>query len=200
VTEGGGALRMRAIGYMYKRIETRPKWLEPAKVDDIYSLSGCISDYFADYIPLWKHNGFWLFDSPAIIREVAAGQGIALDPMKLFYYEAYEKEYDRDKRAWVPFEPEASFVTNIESPTRKQLEGFDITTFSAHTSPECSPLSCNSCATTIETNSHCLLESLDHAKHILEADLLGPCEPGPYRIIAVYTVDDAALAGRSVKS
>jgi hypothetical protein len=176
---------------MYKRVEPRPEWLEAANVADIYSLSGCISEYFADYIPFWKHNGFWLFDSPAIIKQVATDQGISLEGLRLFYYEAHASEYDREKRAWVPFEPEASFVTSIASPTTKQLEGFDITTFSVHTSPECSPLSCNSCATTIETNSHCLMESFDDAKRVLEEDLLGPCEQGPYRIIAVYAVDDA---------
>jgi len=93
---------MRPLGYMYKRVERRPEGLAAPAVRDIYSLSGCISEQFADYIPFWKHNGFWLFDSPA--------------------------------------------------------------------------------------KEHCLLESLDDAKGILETDRLGPCEPGPYRIIAVYSV------------
>lgn len=31
--------------------------------------------------------------------------------------------YDRDKRAWVPFEPEASFGTHIESPAVRQRRG-----------------------------------------------------------------------------
>lgn len=173
---------------MYKRVEPRPEWLAAPAVRDIYSLSGCISQEFANYIPFWKHNGFWLFDSPAKLREVAGENSISLDGLKLFYYEAYEKEYVREKRAWVSFEPEASFGTAIEPPAAKHLEGYDITTFSAHTSPECSPLSCNSCATNIHTNEHCLLESFDEARSVLEADRLGPCEPGPYRIISVYSV------------
>ena len=178
---------MRPLGYMYKRVEPRPEWLAAPGVRDIYSLSGCISEEFADYIPFWKHNGFWLFDSPAKLQKVAEENAISLDGLKLFYYEAYEKEYDREKRAWVSFEPEASFGTAIEPPAAKYLEGYDITTFYVHTSPECSPLSCNSCATTIHTNDHCLLESFDEARSILETDRLGPCEPGPYRIIAVYS-------------
>ena len=182
---------MRALGYMYKRVEARPQWLEPAKVDDIYSLSGCISEYFADYIPLWKHNGFLAI---RLARNHQAGccrPGCCLGAAEAVLLRGLRKRIRPRQARVVPFEPEASFVTNIESPTRKQLEGFDITTFSVHTSPECSPLSCNSCATTVETNSHCLLESFDDARRVLEADLLGPCEPGPYRIIAVYTVDDA---------
>ena len=182
---------MRALGYMYKRVESRPEWLKAPRVVDIYSLSGCISEDFADYIPLWKHNGFWLFDSPSILDRIVAEQRLGREGLKLFYYEAHEEEYDRDKRAWVPFGPEASFATDIERPARKKLEGFDITTFSAHTSPECSPLSCNCCAASVETNAHCLLESFDDAKRVLEEGLLGACEPGPYRVIAVYTVEDA---------
>jgi hypothetical protein len=107
---------MRALGYMYKRVESRPDWLGASHVADIYSLSGCISEDFADYIPFWRHNGFWLFDSPAIIRAGAAQHGVSLAGLKLFYYEAYEEEYDRAKHAWAPFAPEASFVTNIEGP------------------------------------------------------------------------------------
>lgn len=179
---------MRPLGYMYKRVEPRPEWLAAPQVHDVYSVSGCISEYFADYIPFWGHNGFWLFDSPARLQQIATENAVSLEGMKLFYYEAHEKEYDRDKRVWASFEPEASFGTNIQSPGLKRLEGYDITTFSAHTSPECSPLSCNSCASEVPTNEHCLLGSLDEAKDILESDCLGACEPGPYRIIAVYTV------------
>lgn len=182
---------MQPLGYMYKRVELRPEWLAAQQVHDVYSLSGCISEDFADYVPFWKHNGFWLYDSRSTLEQIAGENGISLEGMTLFYYEAYEREYDREKKAWVPFEPEASIGTDIQIPTAKHLEGYDITTFSAHTSPECSPLSCNSCATTVHTNDHCLLESFEEAKDVLESNRLGPCEPGPYRIIAVYTVDDA---------
>ncbi len=182
---------MQPLGYMYKRVESRPDWLGAPQVRDVYSLSGCISEYFADYIPFWKHNGFWLFDSPSELQDAAAEHAVSLEGQKLFYYEGYELEYDRDKRAWIPYEPEESVRTNIQAPSERNLEGFDITTFSVHTSPECSPLSCNSCATSIDTNQHCLIESFDEAKSIVENDRLGACEPGPYRIIAVYSVNDA---------
>ena len=182
---------MRALGYMYKRVERRSEWLEAPGVVDIYSLSGCISEYFADYIKFWRHNGNWLFDSRASMTEFAAERQISLDGLKLFYYEAYELEYDETKSSWVPWEPYDAIATQVEEPSRKKLEGFDIATYSMHSSPECSPLSCNSCAETVHTNEHCLLESFDSAKLILESGGLGACEPGPYRIIAVYTVNDA---------
>ena len=53
---------MLAAGYMAKKVEGRPHWLKAAGVEDVCSVSGCISEYFCDYIPHWKHNGFWFFD------------------------------------------------------------------------------------------------------------------------------------------
>ena len=58
-------------GYMAKRVATRPEWLEVPSVDDIYSVSRCVSRDFADYINYWKHNGYWLFDSIDVIRRLA---------------------------------------------------------------------------------------------------------------------------------
>lgn len=54
--------------HMAKRVVNRPGWLKANGVEDIYSVSGCISKNFADYIIFWKHNGYWLFDSPEVIE------------------------------------------------------------------------------------------------------------------------------------
>jgi len=86
---------------------------------------------------------------------------------------------------------EGSFETKIEVPAEKTFEGFDVVSFAAHTSPECSPLSCNGRAETAATNSHCLFRDFDEARHALESGRFNGCEPGPYRIIGVYSVGDA---------
>jgi hypothetical protein len=57
---------MIPVGYMFKKVMQRPDWLNADGVDDIYSLSGCTSEYFTDYIDYWKHNGYWLFNSPIL--------------------------------------------------------------------------------------------------------------------------------------
>ena len=49
---------------------------------------------FDDYVDYWKHNGFWLFDSPEIIHNLAQENSINLAGTMLFYYEVYEKEFD----------------------------------------------------------------------------------------------------------
>ncbi|MCL2714740.1 MAG: hypothetical protein FWD68_09225 [Alphaproteobacteria bacterium] len=178
---------MRPIGYLFRRVAPRPGDFLPAAVERICSLSGCLSENFADYVGYWKHNGFWLFDSPAILRDLAKEHAIALDGLTLFYYEAYELQYDGEQKAWTAFEPEP-FPTDIEIPQDIVLEGFDVVSFWAGALPECSPLSCNGLAGEIPTNRNCLAPTLDVAIEALEAGKFEHAEPGPYRIIAVWSV------------
>ncbi len=151
------------------------------------SVSSCVSNDFTDYINYWKHNGYWLFDSPEVIRTVARDHSIELGGTTLFYYEAHEEEFDGKK--WKPFAPEPSFPTNIVPPEQKRLAGFDVVTFSGKTNPECSPLSCNSMANELATNAQCLFSTFEEAKKNVDAGVFNNSEPGPYRIFAVYTVD-----------
>ena len=180
---------MIPAGYMLKKVIRRPDWLNVANVDDIHSLSGCISKNFAHYIKYWKHNGYWLFDSPSAMEEIARENSLPLAGMTLFYYEVYDEQFDEDSREWSTFEPEASFPTNVEEPASAQLEGYDVTTFSVGTSPECSPLSCTGLAAEVTVNWHCLFESFEQAKRALERGQFVDSEPGPFRIFAVYTVN-----------
>jgi hypothetical protein len=182
---------MIPIGYMYKKIGPKPDWLNAPAVKYIYSVSNCVSSDFADWINYWKHNGYWFFNSPKIISSLAIEHNIQLTDMALFYYEAFEKQWDDVEGLWVNYEPEQSFTTAVEDPKRKMLLGFDIVSFSCQNSAECSPLSCNHMAETIAVNEYCLLQSFDEAKKVLESGFFNDCEPGPYRIFAVYGVQDA---------
>ena len=179
---------MIPAGYMAKIIEHSPEWLAAPNVEDIHSVSGCVSEDFADYINYWKHNGYWLFDTPEVIRQVAEQNSINLDKTLLFYYEVYEYQFNETDENWEKFSPESTFTLNVKKPVSAKLEGFDVVTFSGGTSPECSPLSCNSLSEQIRTNSHCLLSSCEEAKELLEKGAFIECEPGPYRIFAVYTL------------
>ena len=179
---------MIPVGYMYKRVVVRSDWLKIESVFDVYSVSNCISNDFAEYINYWKHNGYWLFNSPKVIEEIATNEGIDLSGTTLFYYEAYEYEFDEESNKWSPFTPESSFVTDVYVPMDKHLEGFDVITFSNHTTPECSPLSCNLLATAIPVNKHCLFNTFAETKDALEGGFFKNSEPSPSRIFAVYTV------------
>jgi len=178
---------MIPLGYMMKRVMKRDDWLKQPKVEDIFSVSECTSKDFCDWVDEWKHNGYWLFDSPRIIHDIARKHNIDLDDMTLFYYEAYETQYNVETKQWEPFAPEPSFPLCVEPPPRKILHGYDVATYSYNNSAECSPLSCNGLAEDIPTNSHCLLDDLETAKALLETGAFDNSEPGPFRIIAVYT-------------
>ena len=181
---------MIPVGYMAKRVVEWPDWLEAPQVFDIYSVSGCISEEFADYIDCWKHNGYWLFDSPGVIQEVAREKSVSLDGAKLFYYETYEMEFDEKQKHWTSFGPdEHGFETHVVNPRFKRLEGFDLVSLQMRHAPECSPLSCNGLAKDVPTNEHCLVRTFEEAKAALEAGKFSGAEPGPYRIFAVYSVD-----------
>lgn len=182
---------MIPIGYMYKTVSQRPDWLKKENVTDIYSVSNCISEDFTDWVDYWKHNGYWFFDSPKIIEELAKENSLSLKNCRLFYYEAFEEQWNSDDQKWEPYEPEKSFATNVLPPKGAVLQGYDIVSFCVQTSAECSPLSCNHMAREIEVNQHCLIFSFGEAKKYLEEGKFNECEPGPYRIFAVYTMDDA---------
>ena len=188
---------MLPAGYMAKRVSDCPEWLAAEQVVDIYSVSACISKDFANfynsgapnYCPHWKHiNGYWLFDTPEVIQQLAQENEIDLEGTSLFYYEVYEHELDEVAEAWRDFEPHRSFPIRVIVPPQKVLAGYDVVSFSQETSPECSPLACSCLAAEVETNSHCLLASLEQAQQLLESGRLYDDEPGPYRVFTVYPV------------
>ena len=176
------------LGYMAKRIALRPKWLEVPTVHDIYAVSDCVSDDFCDFVNYWKHNGFWFFDSPVLIRDIATENQIDLTDTELVYYRGHPKQFDADLEAWTDYAPDDAFATNVTAPSDETLIGFDVVTYSMQNSPECSPLSCNHVATDVHVNKHCLIESLDYAIDRLENGVFNDSEPGPYRIIEVNAV------------
>jgi hypothetical protein len=176
---------MTPAGYMAKTVQTPPEFHIDG-VRDVYSVSSDMNPDVVDYIHYWKHNGYWLFDSPEIIQALAQENQIQLEGTSLFYYEVYEKEFDGNN--WLPYRPEESFTTNVVAPCEKTLEGFDVVTFFARSSPECSPLSCNGMAAEIRTNEHCLLASFEDAYERVSAGAFNQAEPGPYRIFGVYSV------------
>jgi hypothetical protein len=179
---------------MYKRIRPAPQWLDAPQVVDVYSLSNHVSEDFADYIDYWGHNGYWLFDSPAAIQALAEEHSIPLDGLKLFYFEAHDVQYDGDAGKWVTFEADSSFETKVQPPRSSTLEGFDVVTFSMGNRPECSPLSCNSVAARVSTNAHCLFPTIEAAIRTIEEGRFNNTEPGPYRVIGVYSVCPAVPA------
>ena len=174
---------------MAKRVSSCPDWLQSDNIIDVYSVSSHVSEDFAEFIDYWKHNGYWFFDSPEIIARLANENEIDIRNTHLFYYEVYEKEFEEIQSLWSEFEPEETFKTDVVIPVRKSLEGYDVVSFSMGNAAECSPLSCNALARDLKLNEHCLIESLEYALQLLESGIFMHTEPGPFRVIAVYSVE-----------
>jgi hypothetical protein len=182
--------RMIPLGYMLKNVASPPPdWMKASAVRAVHSLSNCVSADFSDYIPLWKHNGWWLFDTPGAVKKAAAEEGVSSDKLALFYYEAFDEQYNDEADCWESFGPEASFPTAVVPPISAVLSGYDVVTFYVGTSPECSPLSCNALASELRVNERCLFDSFEEAYAAVAQGKFKDSEPGPYRIVAVYSVE-----------
>ena len=118
-----------------KKVHSSPDWLKTDAVNDIYSVSNCVSGAFCDYIPHWRHNGYWLFDSPELIREIASAEKLDLSDQTFFYYEVHEQQFDDEIKSWQPFSADTSFPTDVQVPVEKKIEGFDVVSFFALSAP-----------------------------------------------------------------
>ena len=178
-----------SMGYLYKRVSKNDDCCPGAtNVKDIYSLSGCISEDFADFIGLCKNNNYWLFNNVEEMNDLACELGVPLDGVTTFFYKVYPLQWRDDKKVWEPFESEFGFHTEVKEPEMSNLEGFDVVSYSGQSSPECSPLSCNAISEVVQTNEHCLFSTLAEAKEAIERGVFEGAEPSPWRIVAVYSV------------
>lgn len=178
---------MIPLGYLAKRIPTeRPSWLNAPDVVDVCSVSDCVNDTLDFYdLPDRSHNGYGMYDSPALIASTATQNKIDLAGSSLFFYEAYESELDGDE--WVPLIPDDKLDAEIVLPSAKELMGFDVVTPIDGPNSH-SPLSCNSIAEEVPTNRHCLFNTLSEALTSLASGAFEDAEDGPYRVYAVYSV------------
>lgn len=181
-------------GYLYKTVMPRPDGLAAPGVEDVLSVSGCISPAFADYTSYWKHNGFWLFDRPQDMAPLAAEEGADIARMSLFYFELVAHEFNTEQSTWASETLKPDGLVLVRPPQGARLMGFDVVSFSMGNAPECSPLSCNGLAATIPVNRHCLFDTEAAARAALEQGLFRNAEPGPYRLMAVYRVEPGQSA------
>lgn len=176
-------------GYMAKRIAEGPLIAETLGLSEVWSVSECISKNFTNYIPYWKHNGYWLFNSPREIIEIAHAESLDPSELKLCYYRMFPWEFHESSRQWMPVaSPTTEFNTEVRALTGAVHLGFDVVTYSDNHSPGCSPLTCNYLANNLRANQWGLLDTFGKAKSTLEAGAFDNSEPGPFRIIEVSTL------------
>jgi hypothetical protein len=170
------------LGYFPKRVSKPGGWPLAPKVEQVYSVSECMSAGPEDWIGQWRHNAYFFFDSEAIARDVAG------DGCEIFAYRVPPRRFGKD--GVTPIELSAPDVEPL--PPSFRFIGFDIVEcwqkLEERMPIECSPLSCNSMSTEIPVNRYCLIETLDEAyaparRFGAETDGV---EPGPYYLFQLF--------------
>ena len=177
------------IGYLPKRIVDLTGDVDAPRypgVDEICSVSECISKSPPDWVDCWLHNtDTWLFDSPGaawwVVPEVERERyrlyAYRLGPT-LFHESGKETEHPLPEIKAVPIP--ASFVRIGYDAVVRHLDDTHIGSFG------CSPLSCNYMAEEYPVNRYCLVDDLDTALAMARDFASGNCEPGPYCVVEVW--------------
>jgi hypothetical protein len=168
------------IGYFPKCTLKRPDWLKAAGVEEVCSVSTCISKEPDGWIDRWLHNEMWVYDSPELAWSVVpkAAQG----GFDLYAYQMFPVEFANGERC--PFTIPPLQVQPL--PVSFERLGFDAVSRHYANSFECSPLSCNSMAEHVSTNRYCLVDGSETAFRIASEFSVGGAEPGPYYVLAVW--------------
>jgi hypothetical protein len=185
---------MVPAGYLLKRTQRPPGWLDAPNVLDVCSVSDCVNDDLVDIETIWEHNSYGVANDPELLWRLAREGNIDTSDARLFYYEAYELEIEsedwlEEPPLWRPLTPVPSgrIETSLAKvPEAKTLIGYDVVVFEDYLAH--SPLSCNSVASSLSVNAYCLFETLARAKQAIEEGHFNHCEPGVYKIYSVYLV------------
>ena len=176
------------VGYFPKKTATRPGWLENTQVQEICSVSLCISPGPDDWISHWKHNELGFYSTESSAWSIIAD---AVDRFDLYAYKLYPFHCLNQQTESIAC---PSVSNNKLSPDFVFL-GYDIITKSSSDFFECSPLSCNNGARDFPVNQYCLIDDEATALAVLQAIYRdGGYEPGPYYLFQVYRKPGEAKA------
>lgn len=182
------------IGYMAKRVEKRPEWLNAPVVEEICSVSKCISEGIPgdnEFLP--EYNSLWLWqDETAVnLRLAQLPNGFAYD---IFAYRLLLRTFGDEGEDQPLTDQEVRLITEAGqrvAPHGQKFEflGYDCPCNSvdwAHAGFGCSPLSCNGRASEIAVNRYCLIDTLDDAIATARTFAREQPEPGDYYVIEVW--------------
>jgi hypothetical protein len=180
------------IGYFAKWIVERPEWLNVPNVEDICSVSECMSAGPDDWFSLWKHNALCLFDDEQVIADIASELGRP-EPFDLFAYALIPIRFAADGEAQITLaelpNPAGPAPNAASRPLDYERLGFDCVQTGWHDNIVgfgCSPLSCNGRAAEIPVNRHCLIDRLDDAIEAARRFAKEQPEPGVYYVVEVW--------------
>jgi hypothetical protein len=175
------------LGYFPKRIaKPEPRWPLAANVEEICSVSNCVSVAPSGWMEPWRHNCYFFFDSEDLAAEIAATD--AEGGFEIFAYAVLRRRFGLDGATPVTLcAPDV-----VPTPASYRLIGYDVVEcwqmLEAGAPIGCSPLSCNAMAREIAVNRFCLIDAFEDARdiaHRFGAQTDG-VEPGPYYLFEVW--------------
>jgi len=171
-------------------------WLKNEIVEEISSVSNCISKGPEGWIDKWKHNDLGFYDTEESALSVIPGNHEKYD---LYAYKLYPVEFIEGKT--VNYKVESGAIESLDS---YKFIGYDVVNRSGADFFECSALSCSNGCEVFPVNQFCLIQDFEDAvqccKKISEdiagaetvkrpdgtLEYHGKWEPGPYYLIDVF--------------
>lgn len=147
-------MRPVLIGYFPKRRTSNPGWLIPESVEEIASVSNCITKEPAKWIGYWRHNEMFVFDTPELALSVVADE--EREGFEIHTYAIFPVQYVKGRQT--SFELPALSPQTL--PDDYEFLGYDVVSRSCGSTFECSPLSCNGYAEQVAVNRWCLLDDV----------------------------------------
>lgn len=183
------------IGYQAKRIATQPDWLEAAGVEEICSVSNCIScglETWGSNASQWTHNGLGLWDNEISLQDILAAEA-GQAAFNIFSYLLLPVAFGPDGETPITHGDMPDFAgprPAAEPPDRTfEAIGFDCVATEWNLPIAgfgCSPLSCNYMAREIPVNRHCLIDRLEEAIAAARHFAKEQPEPGTYYVVEVW--------------
>ena len=173
------------IGFFPKKTARPDAWFGKTSVEEVCSVSNCISCGPDNWMDLWKHNMTWrLFDTEAAAWEIAGQDRRAYD---MYAYRLFPVVFDGSEVS-----PVAAEATAAGDLSEYDFLGYDPVSREEGASEfGHSPLSCNKGFDQYQVNRFCLLDDLNAAWRITaeiarDAREKHSWEPGPYYLCEVH--------------
>jgi hypothetical protein len=157
-----------------------PGWMIPEHVEEIASVSNCITKEPAEWIGYWRHNEMFVFDSPESALSVVPEK--ERSDFEIHAYAIFLAQFVKGRE--LPINLPA--VCPQALPDDFELLGYDVVGRSCGTSFECSSLSCNGFAAETPVNRWCLVDDIQAAFDLAARVEPAGGEPGPYFVVEVW--------------
>lgn len=166
------------IGFFPKATLRHPLPSVGNNVEEVCSVSSCLSQAPPAWVDHWRHNDLGFYDSERTARDEIPQDGKSYE---IYAYKVYPLVFESGTvKPWaapVMVKPDLSQYTFL---------GHDVVSKSVSDFFECSPLTCNLAANEFAANRYGLIDAMQDAYQAAITISKGGYEPGSYYLFEVY--------------